>query len=227
MPELIKLIHGNTAGLNKLISQFRKQWTSKCLGRAITDEEVDEKSPISKRQLEKKIQNIATKERRFNRLRWYVHSHILRSFGLENLQEADGLNSSDISADSVKTPVSHYTTTIITPSIMQFTRPVSPAVHRNTSPETNNQSPNIKPVDALNNTSSPMEIDNTNPLLNTSHFQAAQGSARDNGESTQGMKNNSQIGASSLPTSLKSPTNTQLVTSQEITGKCIETVCID
>lgn len=226
MPELIKLIHGNTAGLNKLISQFRKQWTSKCLGRAITDEEVDEKSPISKRQLEKKIQNIATKERRFDRLRWYVHNHILRSFGLENLQEADGLNSSDVSADSVKTPVSHYNTTT-TPSIMQFTRPVSSAVHRSTSPETNNQSPNIKPVDALNNTSSPMEINNTNPLLNTSHFQAGQGSARHNGESTQGMKNNSQIGASSLPTSLKPPTNTQSVTSEEITGKRIETVCID
>lgn len=218
MPELIKLIHGNTAGLNKLISQFRKQWTSKCLGRAITNEEVDEKSPISKRQLEKKIQNIATKERRFDRLRWYVHNHILRSFGLENLQEADGLNSSDASADSVKTPVSHYTT-----------RHVSPAVHRSrsTSPETNNQSLKIKPVDALNNTSSPMEIDNTNPLLNTSHFQAAQGSACHNGGSTQGMKNDSQIGASSLPTSLKSPTNTQSVTSQEINGKCIETVCID
>lgn len=221
MPELIKLIHGNTAGLNKLISQFRKQWTSKCLGRAITDEEVDEKSPISKRQLEKKIQNIATKERRFDRLRWYVHNHILGSFGLENLQEADGLNSSDVSADTVKTPVSHYTTTT-TPSIMQFTRPVSSAVHRSTSPETNNQSPNIKPVDALNNTSSPMEIDNTNPLLNISHFQAGQGSAHHNGESTQGMKKNSQIGASSLPTSLKPPTNTQ-----SITGKYIETVCID
>lgn len=70
MPDLIKLVHGNTAGLNKIMSQFRKHWTAKCLGRAVTDEEVNEKSPISKRQLEKRIQNIATKERRTDRLRW-------------------------------------------------------------------------------------------------------------------------------------------------------------
>lgn len=163
MPDLIKLVHGNTAGLNKIMSQFRKQWTAKCLGRDVTDEEVDEKSPISKRQLEKRIQNIATKERRSDRLRWYVHNHVLSSFGLGNLLVVDGFNCSEASTESVKLPAASHTNT---PSIMQFTRPVSPALNRGASPERKKQTQKIKPVGSPCNSTSPMEVDSTGSSLN-------------------------------------------------------------
>ncbi|XP_078367625.1 uncharacterized protein LOC144651533 [Oculina patagonica] len=166
MPDLIKLVHGNTAGLNKIMIQFRKQWTAKCLGRDVTDEEVDEKSPISKRQLEKRIQNIATKERRYDRLRWYVHNHILAKFGLENLLMVDGLNSSDVSTETTKLPTAPPTNT---PSIIQFTRPVSPALNRGASPELKNHTQNIKPVGSPCNSTSPMEVDNVGPSLCVNH----------------------------------------------------------
>ena len=124
MPDLIKLVHGNTAGLNKLVLHFRKQWMAKCLGRKVTDEEVDEKSPISKRQVEKRIQLIATKERRTDRLRWYVHDNILEKFSVENLQLADACNTTDVSTECSKIP--GLITPSNTPSIMQFAKTVSP-----------------------------------------------------------------------------------------------------
>ena len=230
MPDLIKLIHGNTAGLNKLISQFRKQWASKCLGRDLTDEEVNDKSSISKRQLEKKIQNIATKERRTDRLRWYVHSHVLTSFGLENIVVPDGLNISDASADVLKIPVSPYTT-CNTPSILQFTRAVSPALHRFTSPVQTQQTSKIKPAGALHNSPSPMEVESTSPSLNVTHCQPVQVLGFSSGEiSKLCVENNlnSQIGKPSIFTTVASTSKTATVTSRELPpGKCIETVCID
>lgn len=158
MPDLIKLVHGNTAGLSKLIIKFRQHWTSKFLGRNVTDEEVDEKSPISKRQLEKKIQNIASKERRNDRPRWYVHSHILEAYGLGNLV-IDGCMSSGASSD---TPKSSVVLQANTPSITQFARPVSPTSAMGESPEMQNNTPKIQPASLLgtSNSNSPMEIDN-------------------------------------------------------------------
>lgn len=172
MPDLIKLVHGNTAGLNKIMSQFRKQWTAKCLGRAVSDEEVDEKSPISKRQLEKRIQNIATKERRSDRLRWYVHSHILASFGLENLLVVDAVNnnSSDAPTETAKFPIGLHTNT---PSITQFTRPVSPALNRGLSFDLQKHIPEINPSRAPWNSTSPMEVESTGSSLQGNQHQQA------------------------------------------------------
>ena len=172
MPDLIKLVHGNTAGLNKIMSQFRKQWTAKCLGRAVTDDEVDEKSPISKRQLEKRIQNIATKERRSDRLRWYVHSHILASFGLDNLLMVDAVNcnSSDASAETGKFPTGLYPNT---PSITQFTRPVSPALNRGLSSELKNCVPEIIPSRAPCNSNSPLEVESRSSSLHGNQHKPA------------------------------------------------------
>lgn len=225
MPDLIKLVHGNTAGLNKIMSQFRKQWTAKCLGRAVTDEEVDEKSPISKRQLEKRIQNIATKERRSDRLRWYVHSHILASFGLENLLVVDGVNSSDASTETAKFPIGLHTNT---PSITQFTRPVSPALNRGLSSELKKHTPEIKPSSAPCNSTSPMEVESRGASHVNQH-QPADISGCSNGanshlfvESESQSKNTSQM--------CNKPGLIQAMmtgTDKNSSGMGIETVCID
>ncbi len=229
MPDLIKLVHGNTAGLNKIMIQFRKQWTAKCLGRDVTDEEVDEKSPISKRQLEKRIQNIATKERRYDRLRWYVHNHILAKFGLENLLMVDGFNSSDASTETTKLPTAPPTNT---PSIIQFTRPVSPALNRGTSPELKNHTQNIKPVGSPCN--SPMEVDNVGPSLCVNH-QPADNSGCSNSanshlykESESQSKNTTQVcNKPGLITTMLTGSKTKSSTDQTSSGMAVETVCID
>lgn len=157
MPSLLKIIHGNTTGIQKIISLFRKQWTSKCLGRDVTDEEVDENCPISKRQIEKKIQNIATKERRTDRRCWYVHKHILEKFGLDCMTQGEGFNNSDsLPADTVSvSPVSPSCT--YTPSIKQFVRPVSSTLQKTTSPELKNNNNSTVP----SKLSIPMEVDST------------------------------------------------------------------
>lgn len=171
MPELIKLIHGNTAGVHKIMSIFRKQWTSKCLGRDIADEEVDEKCPISKRQLERKIQNIAIKERRTDRLRWFVHNHVLEKFGLDSLAVVDGFYSSDAPGDAPMAAVVQQTNT---QSIKQFVRPVSPALQRTTSPEMEHQTQKLRDTSSPAHRSfSPMEVDGKRPSLYTNHHQSA------------------------------------------------------
>jgi len=232
MPDLIKLIHGNTAGLHKIMGHFRKQWTAKCLSGDVTDEEIEQKCPISKRQLEKKIQNIATKERRTDRLRWYVHNHVLASFHLENLVVADGLSSSDASSDATMATVTQNTNT---PSIMQFVRPASPATHRDTSVDVKHNTAKIEPASAPCDSSTPMEVDSTSPSLN--HSQPTQVSGSSSAENSQlRVENNltltkginSQIcnppSTTAVTTTKKTEANTSLESSS---GKLIETVCID
>lgn len=225
MPDLIKLVHGNTAGLNKIMSQFRKQWTAKCLGRTVTDEEVDEKSPISKRQLEKRIQNIATKERRSDRLRWYVHSHILASFGLENLLVVDAVNynSSDASTETAKFPIGLHTNT---PSITQFTRPVSPALdNRGLSSELKNHIPEIKPSRAPCNSTSPnMEVESRGSSLHGTDMSGCSNGANSHlfVESKSQSKNTSQL--------CNKPGLIQAMmtgTDKNSSGMAFETVCKD
>ena len=223
MPDLIKLVHGNTAGLNKIMGQFRKQWTAKCLGRAVTDEEVDEKSPISKRQLEKRIQNIATKERRSDRLRWYVHSHILASFGLENLLVVDAVNynNSDASTETAKCPTGLHTNT---PSITQFTRPVSPALNRGLSSELKNHIPEIKPSRAPYNSTSPMEVESRGSSLHGTDMSSCSNSANSHlfVESKSQSKNTSQM--------CDKPGLIQAMmtgTDKNSSGMAFETVCKD
>lgn len=222
MPDLITLVHGNTAGLNKIMSQFRKHWTAKCLGRAVTDEEVDEKSPISKRQLEKRIQNIATKERRSDRLRWYVHSHILATFGLENLLVIDGVSSSDASTETAKIPIGLHTNT---PSITQFTRPVSPALNKGLSSELNNHIPDIKPSrPPLDNSTSPMEVESSGSSLHGTNMSDCSNSTNSHlfVESKFQSKNTTQMcNKPGLIQALMTGTD------KNSSGMAFETVCVD
>ena len=122
MPDLIKLLQGNSMGLMKLTNQFRRFWTAKCLNKGdITDADVEDTCQISKRQLERKIQAIATKERRGDKLRWYVHRHVLSSYGLEDL---DGESLQDKENEGRITPPN--TAGQGGPNILKFVKAVSP-----------------------------------------------------------------------------------------------------
>ncbi|EDO37232.1 predicted protein [Nematostella vectensis] len=84
IPDLIQFVHSSSMGINKLIRQFREFWSNKCSSLEGC------KKHISKRQLERKIQAIAVKERRQDRKRWYVQNHILEQYGmLGRLQPRD------------------------------------------------------------------------------------------------------------------------------------------
>ena len=112
MPELIRLVHNNTIGLKKLITTFQAHWgaiqqrkrdtntSHDSLGHCPTgvnghvspqgavDGEIDSKSLISKRQLEKKIQQIAVKEVRApsSRPTWYVRDCVLQQYNIDTSQ---------------------------------------------------------------------------------------------------------------------------------------------
>ena len=103
MPDLIRLIHKSAIGVGKIIKTFRTHWgakistnppstplpdvldsTPKSNPNATLFQEYANASGISKRQLEKKIQAIATKETRppLNRSVWYVHETVMKQYGL-------------------------------------------------------------------------------------------------------------------------------------------------
>ena len=95
MPDLIRLVHCSNIGMKRLIDIFRSHWA------AVKNESLSVKttpnqeenvvhndmchhpSGISKRQLEQKITNIATKETRThsNKPLWYVHTSVLQQYG--------------------------------------------------------------------------------------------------------------------------------------------------
>lgn len=111
MPDLIRLIHKSSIGVNKIITVFRTHWGAKMSMNSpnpppdLVPDKVDstpksttdsalfqhyaKASGISKRQLEKTIQAIATKEARppLNKPVWYVHDNVMKQYGLtqENL----------------------------------------------------------------------------------------------------------------------------------------------
>lgn len=208
MPSLLKIIHGNTTGIQKIISLFRKQWTSKYLGRDVTDEEVDENCPISKRQTERKIQSIATKERRTDRRCWYVHKHILEKFGLDCMTKAEDLNNSDsVPVDTVSvSPVSPA----CTPSIKQFVRPMSSTLQKTTSTELKNNST------VPSKLSIPMEVNSTSSFtLSEKHSQLF-------------LENNinTEMSPSSDPTFIGKNDITMFVTSQGSSQKT-QVVCTE
>lgn len=218
MPLLLKIIHGNTVGIHKIMSLFRKQWTSKCLCRDVTDEEVNENCSISKRQIEKKIQDIATKERRTDRLRWYVHKHVLEKFGLENLTMVDGLNCSDSSVHTTMFPVSPASTN--SQSIKQFVRPVSPALQGTASLKLkhNSQEPPNLP--------SPMEVDSTrlsqNPCRPTMESSSIFG-----GELPVGNKMLINISQACNPTFVRDKKTFTNTTSQDLPSQNIQSKSVD
>lgn len=87
MPSLIKLVHGNTAGLHKLICMFRKKWTLETKEGETSETNWEEHCVISKRQLERKITTIAKKEIRSTmpKARWYVHNRVLTQYNMEDI----------------------------------------------------------------------------------------------------------------------------------------------
>lgn len=220
MPLLLKIIHGNTTGIQKIISLFRKQWTSKYLGRDVTDEEVDENCPISKRQIERKIQSIATKERRTDRRCWYVHEHILEKFGLDCTTKAEGLNNSDSApVDTVSvSPLSP----VCTPSIKQFVRPVSSTLQKTTSPELKNNST------VPSKLSIPMEVNSTSLSMKSDQPTVQSSFTLSEKHSQLFLENNinTEMSPSSDPTFIGKNDITMFVTSQGSSQKT-QVVCTE
>ena len=110
MPDLIRLVHHSTVGLMKLIKTFQTHWatvvrskagassaTPACHDRrssSVSSEaspqvvilKEGEGSGISKRQLERKIQQIAVKEIRPPSAKnmWYVHESVLKQYNMDS-----------------------------------------------------------------------------------------------------------------------------------------------
>lgn len=110
MPDLIRLVHKNPMGMNKIIKTFRIHWgvkistplsqdsptphspppgridhTPQSANRTTEYQEYENASKISKRQMEMKIQAIAVKEIRapISRPAFYVHDLVLKQYGFE------------------------------------------------------------------------------------------------------------------------------------------------
>ena len=105
MPELIKLVHGSAMGVGRLIKTFRVYWGKKVLttssetGNSNLSDPVletpnshqndttkyENASGISKRQLEIKIQSIATKDLRppHSKPVWCVHDFVLQHYDID------------------------------------------------------------------------------------------------------------------------------------------------
>ena len=185
IPDLIRLVHGNMAGINKLVREFRTYWKRKVTGKleisqpntpasgqpasntdldtsmevdssdnavkntAMETEQSVPETPesgttehfISKRQLEKKIANIAVREKRsnFKKTCWYVNEKLLEQHDLTSLPVPSQWEF--ISIPNPKTPGSTPTLqskvedVSTSPaarkpnarSITQFARPMSPS----------------------------------------------------------------------------------------------------
>ena len=103
MPDLIYLVHNNTMGLARLVRTFRLHWATKLSNgmdsnllppfsgmdtsppAATRDGKSENDSGISKRQLEMKIQQIASKSVRApsTKSTWCVHDSILRQYNID------------------------------------------------------------------------------------------------------------------------------------------------
>ena len=110
MPELIRLVHKNSAGLKKLTETFLRYWCKKLQDdpkKQLLNETTNHQSSISKRQLEMKILAIATKPSVPGVAKlWRVHENILKQYGLSE----DALTplcieaSPDVASSKQKTP---------------------------------------------------------------------------------------------------------------------------
>lgn len=91
MPDLIRLVHGSSMGLNRLIKTFQTHWAARTHTGDSTPGPVAARTPdtpqeliaacgISKRQLERKITAIAVKEHRppNSKPLWFVHDTVLQ-----------------------------------------------------------------------------------------------------------------------------------------------------
>ena len=124
MPDLICMVHHNTAGLVKLIKTFQLHWGTVLQSRMGTnpgskdlslvgvspqavvarESECENTSRISKRQLEKKIQQIAVKEVRApsTKSTWYVHDSIIQQYKINLTQLAPLLPATPKSQNSTE-----------------------------------------------------------------------------------------------------------------------------
>ena len=98
MPDLIHLVHGSSMGLSRLIKTFQAEWGAKICAPSTpsgplsptaatpeTPQALVSACGISKRQLERKITAIATKEQRpsCSKPLWYVHDAVLQKYSID------------------------------------------------------------------------------------------------------------------------------------------------
>ena len=83
MPNIIRLVHGNTKGIKVLVEEFRAFWMKET--QTLENPQGDN---LSKKKLEIKMLSIADKEKRekeFNKMCWYVNKDVLRQYRLTKL----------------------------------------------------------------------------------------------------------------------------------------------
>lgn len=86
---LLKLVHGNSTSVRQMIAEFKTYWSDYVK----INELENVRSNISKKQLIKKIQNIASKgnNQQLGKLCYTVNTDILEKYGLPDLELASGL----------------------------------------------------------------------------------------------------------------------------------------
>lgn len=86
---LLKLVHGNSTSVRQMIAEFKTYW---CQYVKINELQ-NVRSNISKKQLIKKIQNIASKgnNQQLGKLCYTVNTDILAKYGVPDLELASGL----------------------------------------------------------------------------------------------------------------------------------------
>ncbi|XP_014673912.1 PREDICTED: chromatin assembly factor 1 subunit A-A-like [Priapulus caudatus] len=146
-PDLVRLLHGNRHGIKKLVMEFREYWrlrTDKkqsdgsigapgntqadqtCAESTVASETPDELAyAISKRQLEKTITAIATREKRTEYTSWYVSADALKKYSLPEPSLPNDWEHLTISK-ATRRPKKEPKLTKPSPSIAKFTRHMSP-----------------------------------------------------------------------------------------------------
>jgi len=90
MPLLIRFLHGNTNGLERMNAAFREYW-SRYVKQTYDSDTV--RSVISKRQLERKIQTIATRvmNNELGKMCYVVNKEVIESYKINDLKLGGGL----------------------------------------------------------------------------------------------------------------------------------------
>ena len=86
---LLKLVHGNSTSVRQMIAEFKTYWCQYVEINKLKDV----RATISKKQLIKKIQNIASKGNnpQLGKLCYTVNTDILEKYGVPDLELASGL----------------------------------------------------------------------------------------------------------------------------------------
>ena len=88
MPFLIKLVHGNLTGIGKMSSAFKRFWAQYA-----KENDLQVRSIVSKRQLDKKIQSISTRAHssELGKICYMVNANVLAAYELSDLKLGTGL----------------------------------------------------------------------------------------------------------------------------------------